>query len=137
MEYGNTSLDGFKNNEDDAIFELAVAHAETPKVVTAEHLSKIWIISEEVSQLTLDVPTQLNKQDADTYLSRRFGKNDQSIRYKRISSLLYTDTFFIKQVISKIGFSVMQLFVSDKGFVKVYGMKSEKEFINALKLSCK
>ena len=32
---------------------------------------------------------------------------------------------------------MMQLFVSDKGFVKVYGMKSEKEFINALKLSCK
>ena len=28
----------------------------------------------------------------------------------------------------------MQLFVSDKGFVKVYAMKSEKEFINALKL---
>ena len=32
---------------------------------------------------------------------------------------------------------MMQLFVSDKGFVKVYGMKSEKEFINALKLFCK
>ena len=32
---------------------------------------------------------------------------------------------------------MMQLFVSDKGFVKVYGMKSEKEFLNALKLFCK
>ena len=32
---------------------------------------------------------------------------------------------------------MMQLFVSDKGFVKVYGMKSEKQFINALKLFCK
>ena len=31
----------------------------------------------------------------------------------------------------------MQLFMSDKGFVKVYGMKSEKEFINAFKLFCK
>ena len=29
---------------------------------------------------------------------------------------------------------MMQLFVSKKGFVKVYGMKSEEEFINALKL---
>ena len=28
----------------------------------------------------------------------------------------------------------MQLFVRDKGFFKVYGMKSEKDFINALKL---
>ena len=32
---------------------------------------------------------------------------------------------------------MMQLFVSDKGFFKVYGMKSEKEFINYLKLFCK
>ena len=32
---------------------------------------------------------------------------------------------------------MMQLFVSDKGFVKVYGMKSEKEFINAFKIFCK
>ena len=29
---------------------------------------------------------------------------------------------------------MMQLFVSDKGFVKVYGIKYEKEFINNLKL---
>ena len=31
----------------------------------------------------------------------------------------------------------MQLFVSDKGFVKVYGMKYEKEFVKAHKLFCK
>ena len=29
---------------------------------------------------------------------------------------------------------MMQLFVSDRGFVKFYGMKSEKEFVKALKL---
>ena len=28
----------------------------------------------------------------------------------------------------------MQLFVSDKGFVKVYGIKSETEILNAVKL---
>ena len=31
----------------------------------------------------------------------------------------------------------MQLFVSDKGFVKVYGMKSQTEFEDALRLFCK
>ena len=31
----------------------------------------------------------------------------------------------------------MQLFVSDKGFVKVYGMRSEKYFLQAIKLFCK
>ena len=46
MEYGNISFDGFKNNEDDAIFELAAAHAETQKGVTTEYLSKFWRISE-------------------------------------------------------------------------------------------
>ena len=44
MASGNISLDGFKNNEDDAIFELAAKHAETPKGVTDEHLSKVWRI---------------------------------------------------------------------------------------------
>ena len=29
---------------------------------------------------------------------------------------------------------MMQIFVSDKGFVKVYGMKSDKEFVKDLKL---
>ena len=29
---------------------------------------------------------------------------------------------------------MMQIFVSDKGFVKVYGMKYEKYFVKALKL---
>ena len=32
---------------------------------------------------------------------------------------------------------MMQLFVSNKDFVKVYGVKSEKESISALKLFCK
>ena len=65
-----------KNNEDDAIFELAAAHDEMPKGVTAGHLSKVWRISEEVAQRTLDVTTQLNKQDADTSFSRHFDTND-------------------------------------------------------------
>ena len=76
MESGKISLDGYKNNEHDAIFELSAAHSETLKGVTAEHLSKVWIISDEVAQRTLEVTTQLNKQDADTSLSRCFGTND-------------------------------------------------------------
>ena len=31
----------------------------------------------------------------------------------------------------------MQLFVSDKGFIALYPIKSKKEFPNALKLFCK
>ena len=85
----------------------------------------------------MDVTTQLNKQDADASLARRFGTNDRMLRYRRINSLFYTDTFYSKKVISKCSFSMMQLFVSDKVFVKVYGVKYEKVFINVLKLFCK
>ena len=135
MEGGETILSIDK--EDDCIFELKAAHAESAKGVTAEHLSKVWKISEEEASRTLEQTTQLNKQDADASLARRFGTNDRMLRYRRINSLFYTDTFFAKKVVSKRGYSMMQLFVSDKGFVKVYGMKSEREFINALKLFCK
>ena len=137
MEFGNISLGGFKKNEDNTIVNLTTAHDETPKGVTAEHLRKVWRILEEAAQRTLNVTTQLNKQDADSSLSRRFGTNDRMLRYKRITSLFYIDTFVSKQVVSKRGFSMIQLFESNKGFIKVYGMKSEKEFINVLKIFCK
>ena len=46
------------------------------------------------------------------------------------------DMFFSK-VKSKKNFTMMQLFVSDKVFVKVYRIKSETEVLNAVKLFCK
>ena len=126
MESGNITLEGFDNDEDEYIFELSAAHAETPKGVTAEHLSKVWRISDEAAQQTLEFTTQLNKKDVNSSLSRRFGTNNWVLQYKIILSLFYTDTFFSSKVISKRGFSMMQLFVSDKGFVNVYGMEYEK-----------
>ena len=96
MESGNITLEGFDNDEDDSIFELSSAHADTPKGITAEHLSKVWRISDEAAQQTLEVTTQLNKQDVNASLSRRFGTNDRMLRYKRISTLFYTDTFSVR-----------------------------------------
>ena len=137
MEAGSIFIDDFLSDDEDFVFESSAAHAETPKGVTAAQLSKVWCISEEDAKRTLDVTSQLIKQDADTSLARRFGTNDRSLRYRRINSFFYSDTFYSKKVISLRGFSMMQLFVSDKGFVKVYGMKSESQFPDALKLFCK
>ena len=81
--------------------------------------------------------THLNKQYADSTLSCRSITNDHMLRYNRLESLFYTDTFYSKQVVSKRGFSMMQIFVSDKCFVKVHRMKYEKEFVKALKIFCK
>ena len=69
MVSGNITFEGFKDNENDSIFELAAAHAETPNGVTAKYLSKVWRISDKVAHRTLEVTTQLNKQDVNGSLS--------------------------------------------------------------------
>ena len=97
----------------------------------------MWRVSNEVAQQTLDVTTHLNKQDSDSTLSSRFSTNDRMVRYKRLDSFFYIDTFYSKQVFSKQVFPMKQLFVSDKVFVRFYGMKSEKEFVKALNIFCK
>ena len=122
MESGNIFFDGF-NDIDDEMFESSITHADTPKGITLEQLSKVWRVSNEVAQQTLDFKSQLNNQDDDSTLYCCFSTNDGILQYKRLDSLFYTDTLYSKQVVIKRGFLMMQLFVSDKGFVKVYGMK--------------
>ena len=55
---------------------VSVTHAEAPKGVSQEILSKVWIISQDEACRTLEITTQLNKQDADSNLSRNFGTNN-------------------------------------------------------------
>jgi hypothetical protein len=75
---------------------------------------------------------------ADTSLSRRAGTNDRMLCYKRIQSMFFMDTFFVtKRAKSVRGFTMMQIFVSDKGFVKVYGMTSQTDIPKAMKLFAK
>ena len=59
----------------------------TPKGITAEQLSKVWQVLNEVAQQKLGVTTQLNKQDADSTLSRCFSNNDRMLRYNILDSL--------------------------------------------------
>ena len=56
------------------------------------------------------------------------------LRYKRINSQFFTDTFFGK---STRGNTCAQLFVSDKGFVAIYPMKSKADYPQALHLFLK
>ena len=60
------------------------------------------------------------------------------LRYKRINSQFFTDTFFVGgDATSTRGNKCAQIFVSDKGYVKVYPMKWKGDFINALWMFCK
>ena len=140
MAIGSTTACNPQDDLECELFEshLSAAHAEKSKGVSKEMLAKVWRISEEEARRTLEVTTQLNKQDADSNLSRRFSTNDRMLRYRRINSLFFTDTFFAAGSAKSLrGFTCMQLFVSDKGFMKVYGMTSPKQFMDALKLFCK
>ena len=82
--------------------------------------------------------TQLNKQGADNDLSRHFSTNDRMLRYCRIDSQFFTDTFFVTaRGKSSSGHTCMQIYVSDCGFVALYPMTSKGEFINTLRMFCK
>ena len=55
-----------------------------------------------------------------------------------IKSCFFTDCFFVTAAAkSTRGNTCMQIFVSDKGFVKVYPMESPSQFPSALKLFAK
>lgn len=118
--------------------EVEAAHAAPPKGVSAQQLSKLWKIDVPTAQRTLQVTSQLKKQDGDSKLSRNFSTNDRMLRYRRINCYFFTDTFFVtKSAKSNRGHTCMQLFVSDKGFVYVVPMKSKADFLDALKMFAK
>ena len=106
----------------------------TPTGITAETLSKIWKIDYPTSARTVEVTTQLNSRGGIDNLSRNFGTNDRMLSYRRIASEFYTDTFFVTgRAQSTQGYNCMQIFVSDKGYVKVYLMTKVSEYLQALK----
>ena len=91
--------------------------AERQTGVKASHLSKIWGIDIEIASIILEVTTQLRKQDTG-FLSQNFSTNDRMLRYKQINCAFFTDTYFVTgKAKSTRGNTMMQLFVSDKGFV--------------------
>ena len=50
----------------------------------------------------------------------------------------FSDTFWVTKIAESFcGSSCMQLFVSEKCFVKVYGIRLEKESLQGIKLSCR
>ena len=76
------------------------------------------------------------RQGTSTELSRRFPTNDRMLRYRRLNSHFFTDTFFSKTK-SLQGFNCAQLFVSDKGFINIYFKTRKGQFRDALHMICK
>jgi hypothetical protein len=65
--------------------------------------------------------------------------NHRMLGYKRIHAHFFMDTFFTtsKAIRSSRGYTCMQLFVTDKGFVFLVPMKSKKQVPAALKIFAK
>ena len=98
--------------------------------VSKEHFSKIWVISQDLANGAINQTTQLFRHHADKTLSRQFSTNDRMLRCKRIQSVFFIDTLLVQTTSSTCGNRFAQLYVSDKGFVAIYPMQSQSEFIN-------
>ena len=116
---------------------LASAEAARPKGISPSALSKLWMIKENLAEGAIEQNTQLCRQSADNNLSRQYTTNDRMLRYKRLQSVFYTDTMFALKNKSVRQYTCCQVFVSDKGFVAVYPMRSQEEFPTALHWFCK
>ena len=121
----------------DMIAKIEAIKVSNARGVSKEFLSKIWVVSEHLAQGAIDQNTQLSKHHADNSLSRHFSTNDRMLRYKRLKSVFFTDTLLALSTKSTRGNTYAQIFVSDKGYVAVYPMKSQSEFQNALHWFCK
>jgi hypothetical protein len=62
----------------------SATHARRSQGVDAEHLSKIWRISVEEANRTLEITTQEKVHVDNPKLARNYGTNDRMLRYKRI-----------------------------------------------------
>ena len=131
LNFGNETDILFCESSMNNIFyhKFGSLQASRPTTISAERLSKIWRIEPEVASKAIAQNSHFYRQGIGTELSKRFSTNDRMLRYKRIRSNFFTDTFFVtSKGISSRGNNCAQLFVSDMEFVAIYPMKSKREF---------
>ena len=116
-------------------FMASTAQAGKTRGVDPKHLSKIWRISHEDAQRTIDVTTQTSTRTDNPTLSRNYSTNDRMLRYKQIKEFFFMDTFIVtkKGGQSSRGHTCCQLFVTDKGFIYVVPMKKKSEVLLTIK----
>ena len=134
LTMSNEKCELFEADVSELWTSMGVTTAGHPRGMTAEMFSKIWLIDTKMAERKLQVTTQLNQNGENNSLARNLGTNDRMLIYRRIKSHFFTDAFFVTgKSRSTSGFSCMQIFVSDKVFVKVYPMRYAKEFPSALR----
>ena len=133
---GNSACEIFDAPDGDSF--ISAVTAGKPGGVSAERLAKLFSIPFDDAVRTLAVTTQLNRQTADSSLSRNFGTNDRMVRYRQLDSTFFTDTMYVTaKAKSTRGNTCAQLFVSDKALLVGYPMRDTKSYLNSLKIFAK
>ena len=76
------------------------------------------------------------KRVKDPSLTRNFSNNDRPLRYKHIKDHFFTNTMFASKKVgaSCCGNTCMQIFLTDKGYLKVIPMQKKGQVHQAYKL---
>ena len=94
-------------------------------------------MSEKDAEKTINVTAQRVVRTEDPALSHNCSSNDRMLRYNRLDTHFFMDTFYAtkkKGLKSTRGNTCCQLFVTDKGYIYVVPMRKESEVLLALKL---
>ena len=128
-------LEEWNSTEELDDFMVSTASTSNPRGIDAQHLSKIWRISHEDAQRTLDTTTQASIHKDNPTLSRNYGTNDRMLRYRHIKEYFFMDTFFAtkKGGRSSRSNTCCQLFVTDAGYIYVVPMRRKSDVLLALK----
>ena len=134
-----SSLELVLNPEELEYIEAKVSSAQASRSrgVSKEFLSKLWLVPEHLAESAIERNTQIRRKSKDNPLSRNYTTNDRMLRHKRLQSVFFTDTMLASKHKSAKGNKCCQVFVSDKGYIDVYPMKSQDEFETALNWFCK
>jgi hypothetical protein len=101
---------------------------------TPEQLASRWNIGLDKAKKTLAVTTQQGTRTvAFPSMEARFRTNDRQLRYRILSTALYTDTMFAS-VPSRRGNNCAQIFVNDLEWCRAYPLKTKGDAHTSLDL---
>lgn len=98
----------------------------TSNGLTAEQLAKNWMIPIAKARATIEITTQRGIRTRPNDLVRRFKTNDRALRYRRLTSTMFTDTME-SQVKSKRQNKYAQVYTIPPNWIKAYGMKLKSD----------
>ena len=124
-----------KENVFENIHSIAQVNSSTKKPgITATDLVKNWGIGLDAAKQTIKSTTQRAVRTVGCpTLSRRFRTNDRQLRYRRISSSLFTDTMF-SSIKSKRGNKCAQVFSHPSGWTRAFPCKLKSQAHEGLSL---